>query len=228
MKKGSSCSMENRKTILVADDHPVVREGIVNVVKSIPAYEIIQECGNGVDAIQYIRELQPDVVLLDISMPGMSGIDVIRQARKEDIPSDFVILTMYDDEEYFEEALDVGVKGYLLKENALMELENCLKSVFAGKFYICPTLSGFLVKNNQKAKTLLAKTPGLAELTKTERKILTLLSENKTSKEIAEKLFVSVRTIQNHRNNICQKLNLRGPHSLLEFAIRHRSELGSF
>ena len=217
--------METKKTILVADDHPVVREGIVNVVKHVPSFEIIHESGDGVDAIQCIRDFHPDVVLLDISMPGMSGIDVIRQARKEHISSDFVILTMYDDEAYFEEAMDLGVKGYLLKENALTDLENCLKSILAGKFYISPSLSGFLVKNNQNTKTLLAKTPGLANLTKTERKILTLLSDNKTSKKIAEAMFISVRTVQNHRNNICQKLNLRGHHSLLEFAIRHRSEL---
>jgi len=219
--------MQNKKTILIADDHPVVRQGIVNVVRQVPSYEIIHECGNGNDAIHAIRDLQPDVVLLDISMPGMSGIEVIRQARNENIPSDFVILTMYDDEEYFEEALELGVKGYLLKENALMELENCLKSILAGKFHICPSLSGFLVKKNQRIKTFLSQTPALEQLTKTEKKILTLLSENKTSKEIAEDMFVSVRTVQNHRNNICQKLNLKGPHSLLEFAIQHRSELNA-
>ena len=219
--------MENKKTILVADDHPVVRKGIINVVNRIPSYKVIYECGNGDDAMQSIRELKPDVVLLDISMPGMSGIDVIRQAQKENIPSDFIILTMYDDEAYFQAALDLGVKGYLLKENALMELENCMKSVFTGKIYLSPSLSGFLVKKNHQTKTLFSKMPVLAQLTNTEIKVLQLLSGKKTSKEIADEMFVSVRTIQNHRNNICRKLNLKGHHSLLEFAIRHRSELSS-
>ena len=219
--------MQNTKTILVADDHPIVRQGIVNVLKRIPSYEIIHESGDGEEALHSICQLKPDVVLIDISMPGMSGIEVIKKAREKKIQSEFVILTMYDDEAYFEEALDLGVKGYLLKDNALLELENCLKSVLTGNYYICPSLSGFLVRKNKKTKQLFSRVPTLEQLTKTERKVLLLLSGNKTSKEIAEALFVSVRTIQNHRNNLCHKLNLKGPHSLLEFAIKHRNELQS-
>lgn len=217
--------MSDKKTILIADDHPVVRQGIADVVKKIPSYIIIRECGEGKDAFRSICELEPDVVLLDISMPGMNGIEVVKQCRVQNIPSEFVILTMYDDEEYFDEALDLGVKGYLLKENAVMELENCLKSILYGKFYICPSLSGFLVQKNHDKKALISQVPALEKLTKTEKKVLSLLSKNRTSREIAESLYVSVRTIQNHRNNLCQKLDLRGPNALLEFAIKHRGEL---
>lgn len=219
--------MEKSKTIIIADDHPIVRQGILDIVKQNPSFQIIHQCGTGEDALHKIRELKPDVVLLDISMPGMSGIEVIRKARKENIQSEFIILTMYNDEDYFEEAMDLGVKGYLLKENALLDLKNCLKSILEGEYYICPSLSGYLVRKKEKKKSLLAAVPALDLLTKTERKVLSLLSKNKTSREIAEEMFVSVRTVQNHRNNLCQKLNLKGPNALLEFAIRNRSELNS-
>ncbi len=213
------------KSVLIADDHPIVRKGILSVVNSNSAFKLIYQCGDGQEAFDKIMELRPNIVILDISMPGKSGIEIIKEAKANRIESDFIILTMYDDEEYFEEAMELGVKGYLLKDNALLELENCLKIISDNKHYICPSLSEYLFKKSENRKILFNNFHGLKRLTNTERQILAMLSENKTSKVIAEELFVSVRTIQNHRNNICNKLNLHGSFSLLEFAIKHRSEI---
>ncbi len=210
------------KTILIADDHPIVRQGLVNLIKENRVFEILAECRTGNEALEKIKNLKPDIALLDISMPGMNGLDVIEQSVKEGVETDFVILTMFHDEEYFEMAMELGVKGYMLKENALSELQNCLNTVISGDFYICPALSKYMIRKDKKVTE---RTIPLEKLTPAEKKVLKEISLNKTSPEIADKLFISTRTVQNHRHNICKKLALRGPNALLEFALKNRGVL---
>jgi DNA-binding NarL/FixJ family response regulator len=211
--------------ILIADDHPIFRQGIIKIVEQDHTYEIVAQCGDGNEVIEKIKELNPAIAIIDISMPGMSGLEVLRAAQKERFATEFIILTMYKDEEYFNEAMNLGVKGYILKDNAAKDLLNCLRTVSQGSHFICPELSNLLLERNAKMQSLLYKTPTLKDLTPTERKILKLIGQNKTSKEIAKELFVSIRTIQNHRNNIAQKLGLKGHHKLLQFAIENKSYL---
>lgn len=211
--------------ILIADDHPVVRQGLINIIERDPSFQIVAQVGDGNEVLPLIRERNPHIVLLDISMPNRSGLEVLRDAKEKNLPTRFIILTMYKDEEYFDEATDLGVKGYLLKDNTVVELLDCLRAVSNGKYYISPELSGYLIDRNIKAKTLSQEIPALEKLTSTEKRVLKLISENRTSKEIAEEMFVSVRTVQNHRNNICHKLGLSGHNKLLQFALEHKSYL---
>ncbi len=208
-------------TILIADDHPVIREGLIKIIEQNRQFKIIARATEGNEALRLLTEQHPDLAVLDISMPGKNGLDIIRKAKEENLSTNFIILTMYNDEEYFNAAMDLGVKGYLLKDNAVEELLSCLKVVADGHHYICPSISEYLIKQNANLK----KMPAFNELTAAEKQILKLISQNKTSKQIAEKLFISVRTVQNHRNNICHKLDLHGPNKLLEFAIKNKSLL---
>lgn len=209
--------------VFIADDHPIFRQGLLKIMEGDPFFEIIGESGDGEKALHAIRDLRPDIAVLDISMPGMSGLEIVKHVQKDGLKTEFVILTMFTEEEYFDEAMDCGVKGYLLKENASSDLLNCLKSVTEGKYYVSPSMSEYLIKRNARIKDLNKTVPSLGDLTEMERRVLKLIGENKTSKEIAAELFISYRTVQNHRNNICQKLDLKGHHKLLQFALENKT-----
>jgi DNA-binding NarL/FixJ family response regulator len=217
--------MSEKTTVLIADDHPIVRQGFVKVIERDPSFQIIAESGDGERALKLIRELEPDIAVLDISMPDMSGLEIIKQIGDDNLPTRFVILTMYKDPEYFDTAIDMGVKGYILKESAIGELLNCLRTVSQNKYYISPLLSGYLLERDAKIKSLNNRMPALSKLTRSEKRILKLIAENKTSREIADDLCVSPRTVQNHRTNICNKLGLKGHNKLLLFAVRNKSLL---
>ncbi len=211
--------------IFIADDHPIFRQGLLQIIEGDPELEIVGESGDGEEALQLIRSLCPDIAVLDISMPGMSGLEIVSEVQKESLKVEFIILTMFDDEEYFDEAMDYGVKGYLLKENAGSDLLSCLKSVAQGKYYVSPSISDYLLNRNARVKELNKSTPALSGLTQMEKKVLRLIADNKTSKEVAAELFISYRTVQNHRTNICHKLDLKGHHKLLQFALENKSLL---
>lgn len=211
--------------IFIADDHPIFRQGLLKIMEADPDIEIVGESGDGEEALQLIRSLSPDIAVLDISMPGMSGLEIVNEVRKESSKVEFIILTMFNEEEYFDEAMDYGVKGYLLKENATSDLLSCLKSVAEGRYYVSPSMSEYLINRKAKVNELSKNTPSLAELTQMEKKVLKLIADNKTSKEIAAELFISYRTVQNHRTNICNKLDLKGHHKLLQFALENKSLL---
>ena len=217
--------MTDRVKVLIADDHPIFRQGIIRIVEQDSTYDIIDQCGNGNEVLDRLKVLKPTIVIMDISMPGKNGLDVLREAQRRRLVTNFIILTMYKDEEYFNEAMNLGAKGYLLKDNASKDLLHCLQAVSHGNHFICPELSHLLLDRRAKMQSMEKSTPGLADLTPTEKKILRLIAQNKTSKEISEELFVSIRTVQNHRNNIAQKLGLKGHHKLLQFAIENKTYL---
>ncbi len=217
--------MDHPTRIIIADDHPMFREGLVRAIDHDKDFIVAGTAGNGTEALQQIVELKPDLAVLDVSMPGADGLEVARKVHDDGLATEIVILTMYNDLSYFNRALDLGVRGYILKDSAVSEFLTCLRSVREGHYYISPSISHLLVEREKKAETLTASIPALQRLTPAERKILKLLSENLTSREIAEKIFVSTRTVENHRTHICSKLGIKGHHKLLEFALQNKSAL---
>lgn len=211
--------------VLIADDHTILRQGLLKIIEGKPSIEVVAETGDGEEALELILSLKPDVAVLDINMPGKSGLEIVKACGDTGVATEFIILTMYKEQEYFDEALDSGVKGYILKENASSDLLDCIASVAAGKPYVSPILSEYLIHSDGRRRRAQEELPLLQRLTEMERKVLKLIAQNKTSKEIAGELFISYRTVQNHRNNICTKLNLKGYNKLLQFALEHRSLL---
>lgn len=211
----------NKIKIIIADDHHIFRKGILSIVAEDDSIEVLGEASNGEEALRLIEDKKPDIAILDIDMPLLSGLDVARKIKAEKINTKIVILTIHKDKEYFDEALELDIKAYVLKESIANDLVGCIKQVAAGDYYISTAISGYLVQKNKDD----VKENDINKLTPTEKQILKLIALNKTSAQIADELFRSVRTIENHRNNICNKLELKGPHALLLYAIQHKSSV---
>ena len=210
--------------IIIADDHPIFRGGLKSVIEKEPSIMIVAEVENGLKALEKINELTPDVAVLDLDMPEIDGFGVARELQRSNLTVRVIILTMHRDETHFNQAIDLGVRGYVLKDGAASEIVGCIKAVAVGKDYFSPSMSSYLLNRSRRSSSL-GMRAGISDLTPAERRILFLLSELKTSKEIAAELGVSPRTIENHRANICQKLDLQGSHALVKFAIKNKSEL---
>ncbi len=217
--------MKTEIKIVIADDHPIFRQGLRQIIELDPLLKVSGEAGDGESALEQIRSHKPQVAVLDVDMPQMDGFEVAQSVRDERLPVEVIFLTMYKDERIFNRAMDLGVKGYILKDSAATEVVGGIKAVVAGQNYISPVLSTYLLNRSRRAAVLAEQKPELNKLTQTERRVLKLIAEYKTSKEIADELFVSIRTIDAHRANICQKLELHGSHALLKFALEHKSEL---
>jgi DNA-binding NarL/FixJ family response regulator len=212
-------------TVLIADDHPIFRRGLCDIILADPTLRLAGEAADGDQAWKLIQELQPTVAVLDIHMPQRSGLELGRLVSQRRLAVELLILTMDAEEDLLKEALNLGIKGYLLKESAVTELLQAIHTVAAGDCYVCPMLSAALVRRNAAWQALREQKTGLAKLTSTERQILKLIAEDRTSKEIAGLLQCSVRTVETHRQNISHKLELSGSHSLLRFAFDHKAQL---
>lgn len=212
-------------SLVLADDHPLFRKGLRHAVEEDSAMKVIGEAGDGAAALGLIESLKPDVAILDIDMPALRGLQVAKTLSDRELPVGVILLTIYNEQDMFDEAMHVGVRGYVMKETAVLDILSAIRAVSAGQYYFSPAVSGRLVGRSHAAERLRAQRPGLAVLTPAERRILTLIARSKTSKEIAEDLFVSYRTVETHRTNIAMKLGLHGCHSLVKFAIEHRTVL---
>ncbi len=212
-------------TVLIADDHPIFRRGLCEIIATDPSLRLLGEAGDGEQAWRSLQELKPAVAVLDVHMPKCNGIQVARRVAQQRLPVQLIILTMDREEALLDEALNLGVNGYLLKESAVTDLLQAVHSVARGQCYISPALSGVLVRRNAAREELRQEKLGLASLTPSERQILKLIAEDRTSKEIAELVGCSVRTVDTHRQNISRKLELSGSHSLLRFAFDHKTQL---
>ncbi len=216
--------MDKLQTILIADDHALVRRGLRQVLELKRSFRVI-EAENGEEALRVIRKEQPQIAVLDIEMPKMTGFDVALRVQNERLPVTLVFLTMFKEEHVFNKAMDVGVKGYVLKENTIAEILQCLRVVTDGKYYLSPSISDFLVRRNTRLVTPASDPTGINLLTTAERNLLKLLAEMKTNQQIADALHISIKTVHNHRNNICDKLGLHGAHALMKFAMENASLL---
>jgi DNA-binding NarL/FixJ family response regulator len=216
--------MTNPLRILIADDHPLLRMGLRQTIEGDPSLRVVAEVGDGDAALTQIEALRPDVIVLDIDMPARDGFDVLREMQKRRLSGAVIFLTFHADEEVFNEAIDLGVKGYLLKDSALTAIIDGIRAVAAGQHYVTPSLTTLLVRHRASAQALAERQPGLESLTPTERRILRLIANGQSSKEIADALFIHYRTVENHRVNIAQKLGLRGHNAVLKFALAHKAE----
>ena len=220
--------MNSRIRILIADDHPLIRSGLRQVLAGETDLECVAEASDGAQALLLIREKAPDIAILDLEMPGSGGLEVARDVKEKHLPTDVVILTMYREEDMFNAAMDLGVRGYVLKDSAVTEIVSCIRMVDSGKYYFSPELSNYLVARSSRVEHLLRTKPELDDLTPAERRVLALIAGNRTSKDIAEELHISPKTVDNHRANISAKLHLRGSHSVLNFAIAHKHLLSRY
>ncbi len=211
--------------IVIADDHPIFRGGLRQVLAGRDSLRVVEEAEDGEQALRAIERARPDIAVIDIDMPKKSGFDVITALRTAGSDLPVVFLTMYNDREMFDRALDLGARGYVLKESAVREIIEAIQLVAAGKYYVSPSLTSFLVDRSNRSAAFQNTYPGLASLTPTERKILGLIAQGLTSKEISAMLNVSARTVDTHRLNIAAKLDLRGTHQLVKFALQNRSYL---
>lgn len=212
-------------SVFIVDDHPIFRKGLREVIDAAPGLKLVGEAADGPSALAEIRRLSPAVAVLDIELPGMDGLALARELRKLRPAPAMILLTMFKEERLLDAALDAGVLGYVLKDNAITELLTAIQSVARGEVFLSPAISGHLVRRRERQAALARRHPALGELTAMERRVLKLTSQGMSCKEIAAELFISHRTVETHRNNVARKLDLHGDHRLLQFAIEHRAEL---
>lgn len=205
--------------LLIVDDHPLFRRGLREVIEENPRFQVVGEAADGEAALRLIAELKPSIAVVDIDMPRLSGLELVRALQKMKSAVTTVFLTMYDEEDMFNAAMDLGVKAYVVKESAADDILAALEKVDQGETFISPSLSDIGTRRSNRVQNLLLSKPQLEDLTSAERRILKFIAEDRTSKEIADLLKISVKTVENHRLNICHKLNLHGSHSLLKFAF---------
>jgi RNA polymerase sigma factor (sigma-70 family) len=202
--------------ILLADDHTILRQGLKLILSSQPDLQVVGEAANGNEVVQLAQELRPDIVLLDVAMPELNGIDATRRMMETNPKLRILVLSMHKEAVYVREILRAGARGYLLKDVIDSELLSAVRSVARGDGYVSPAVSSALLSDYRQN----IHDP-LDLLTKREREVLQLIAEGKTNKEVAAKLNLSVYTVDSHRGKIMEKLNLHSTGELVRFAIKH-------
>ncbi len=205
-------------TIVVADDHKIVREGLVKLLEARPDFTVIGEASDGEEAVQMVLEKQPDVVIMDIWMPRLSGIEATRRIGKRGSQAKILVLSMHESRTYVEEVLRAGASGYIVKNSASSDLLQAIDAVRAGASYLSPAITQQVV--DAIARPGDSSPSGVAMLTDREREVLQLIAEGLSSKEIANMLGVSLKTIDSHRSNLMEKLDIHKVSGLVRFAIR--------
>jgi two-component system response regulator NreC len=208
--------------VLLTDDHMLFRQGIRTLLSAEPDMEIAGEANNAADGVALARQSRPDVVLMDIGMAGMSSFEATRQIRKERPESRVVFLSMYDDEDYAAECVDIGANGYILKESPAEQLVTAIREVHRGGSYLSPRLLTKLVDDFRSRGKGGARQPRFGTLTKREREILKLLAEGLSVKEIAARFDLSVKTIEAHKFNLMRKLDIHNKAQLMQYAIQKK------
>ena len=210
--------------IIVADDHAVVRKGVRDILEEVPGFTVVAECGSGEETLHAIASEAPHVVVLDVDMPGTDGLHVLRALKDEASKPEFVLMTMHGREDLLRAAFDLGAKGYVVKTGSLLDVVDAIRAVRAGQPYISSSLSASLLTQRTEPRPG-GDPPALESLTAAERRVLRLIADFKTSKEIADELGIHYRTVENHRTAIAGKLGLTGSHALVRFAAEHRDRL---
>ena len=208
--------------ILLADDHPLVRSGLMALLEPLKEFQIVGEAGDGREAVGLTRKLKPDVVVIDLSMPVMSGIDATKIIREEVPVSKVLVLTMHENEEYVYQILRSGAGGYILKNCSREELAAAIRAVARGEKFFSPRVSEMMVQGylrKAEARETHSVDPGTATLTPRENEVLACVAEGLTNHEMAEKLFISARTVETHKTNIMQKLGIEDTSKLIRYAV---------
>ena len=215
----------NAITVLIADDHPIFRRGLREVIEAEPWLTLVAQVEDGAAAWDAIQRERPQVAVLDVDMPRMDGLAVARAVKEARLRVAIVLLTMHRNERLFNLALDLDVEGYVVKDSAVTEIVSAIKATAAGQRYVTPLVTEFLVNRHRAARHSGPVDSPLSRLTNAERRVLALVADYKTSRDIANELFISVHTVDRHRANIVTKLDLRGAHALLQFAVAHKDEI---
>lgn len=208
---------DRRIRILIADDHTIVRSGVQLLLEGEPDMEVVGEALTGDAAVEMAQSLQPDVILMDIAMPGLDGIEATRRIREKSPHIGILVLTMHRSDEHFFAMLKAGASGYVLKAAETNELLSAIRSVARGEAFLYPAMAKRLMQD-YLSRTPDLEDPGVSPLTPREKEILRLIADGYTNKEIAERLVLSPSTVHSHRNNLMRKLNLNTQHGLIQYA----------
>jgi DNA-binding NarL/FixJ family response regulator len=209
----------------IADDHPVFRKGLRTIIEGDGRLLLVGEAADGVEALEGIQSKQPRVAILDLNMPRMTGFEVAEAVIRQRLPVGIIFLTMYDDEPFLEKALRLGVNGYLLKDTASADIVQCVLAVTRGDVFLSPRIAGRAARNNHLFASKAVDAMALAGLSPAERRVLSYIADYLSNEQIARELFISPKTVENHRTRICHKLGISGHNALLRFALEHRSML---
>ena len=215
--------------LVIADDHPIVRKGLREIIEQEPDFTVVGEAGDGEAALVLTRKLQPDIAILDLDMPKLDGFGVAAGVRDLSLPVEIIFLTIHSEADLLQRAIDLGAKGYIVKESALVDIVNGIRAIATGRPFVSPSMTAALLNRRAKYEALKRARPAVANLTPSQGRILGMIAAGKPTKDIAAELHIHPRTVETHRASICQRLQLSGANSLLRFALEHRSELlGSF
>jgi DNA-binding NarL/FixJ family response regulator len=216
---GELTIMSQKVRIVIAEDHTILREGLRSLLSSNPIFEIVGEAEDGREAIRCVEKFKPDLILTDLSMPRMNGMEAIKEIKKESPATKVLVLTVHRAEEYILATFRAGADGYILKDSTHSELVMAVKKVLSGKHYISPGISEKVIEGYLEGKKTLKSRTSWETLTQREREILKLIAEGYKNKQIADDLCISVKTVEKHRANLMEKLDLHNIQGLTTFAI---------
>jgi len=206
--------------VLVVDDHTIMRDGICALLALVGDIELAGEAANGIEALEKVRQLNPDVVLMDIAMPIMDGLEATRRIHKEFPNTKVLVLTQYDEKDYVLSIIEAGAQGFISKTAASSELASGIRAVHRGNSFLCPSAAKFLVENYQQGASMMKNHDPYKQLTNREREIFKLLAEGYTTQEIADMLVISPKTVEGHKTNLMAKLDIHNRIDLVKYALR--------
>jgi DNA-binding NarL/FixJ family response regulator len=206
--------------VLIVDDHTLVRDGIRALLALVADIKVVGEAANGKEALERVKQLAPDVVLMDLAMPIMSGLEATRRIRKKFPGTKVLVLTQYEDKEYIVPTIEAGARGFVSKMAAFSELASAIQAVYQGGSFLSPLAAAAIVEECQQKVTIEGEKDSYQQLTDREREMLKLVAEGYTAKEIADMLVISLRTVETHKSNLMKKLDIHNKADLIRFAIR--------
>jgi DNA-binding NarL/FixJ family response regulator len=212
-------------TVLIADDHPLFRSGVRVELERIPNFKVLAETGDGEEALRLIMAHKPDVAVVDFQMPKLTGLELARKAESAGLSTKIILLTMHRDRKIFFAALDAGVRGYVLKDDAITDIGLAIQRVAGGSHFISSELTDLLIEKNRVQTPADSIDTLIGSLTVAEKKVLALIAELKSNDEIAGALFISKRTVENHKVSLAGKLRLGSSKQLLRFALQNKDRL---
>lgn len=210
--------MSNKVKVLIADDHAMIRDGVRSLIKQNKELVVVGEAQSGRETLEKFQDLKPDLLILDISMPDLNGMEVSREILSSDPDAKIVILSMYDDEDYINRCLEYGVKGYVVKNESGGELDYAIKAVLQGKNYFSRQAQNVIFKRHSQNVTKKKQKDDDIHLTQREREIIKLIAEGLTSQQMADQLFISPRTVETHRANVMKKIGVKNAVELVKKA----------